>query len=118
MLPVKVTDRGVLIIRLQADLDIDRRATTASAIDRLLSSHRSSPVVLELTDGALSPSAVSTVSRAIRICRDAGTTAAVVTRSTEALRALGLGAGAQAPDVHPTTSVAVAALSATVETAA
>ncbi|MFI7355776.1 STAS domain-containing protein [Streptomyces avidinii] len=118
MLPVKVTDRGVLIIRLQADLDIDRRATTACAIDRLLSSHRSSPVVLELTDGALSPSAVSTVSRAIRICRDAGTTAAVVTRSPEARRVLGLGAGAHAPDVHTTIPLAVAALSATAGAAA
>ncbi|MFJ7586786.1 STAS domain-containing protein [Streptomyces sp. NPDC097617] len=118
MLPVKVTDRGVLIIRLQSDLDIDRRATTACAIDRLLAAHRSSPVVLELTDAALSPAAVSTVARAVRICRDAGTTAAVVTSSTKTRRALGIGTGTHAPDVHPTIPLAVAALSATVGAAA
>ncbi|MFE5810549.1 STAS domain-containing protein [Streptomyces sp. NBC_01232] len=118
MLPVKVTDRGVLIIRLQADLDIGRRATTACAIDRVLAAHRSSPVVLELTDAALSPAGVSTVVRALRMCRDAGTASAVVTASADARRTLGTGAGAQAPDVHATLPLAVTALSATVGAAA
>ncbi|MGW6575001.1 STAS domain-containing protein [Streptomyces sp. NPDC054945] len=112
MLPIKVTDSGVLIVRLQADLDIGRRAATTSTIDGLLTAHRSTPVVLELSDAVLSPAAVSIVVRADRMCREAGTAAAVVTSSAEARRTLGAGAGAQAPDVHATVPLAVAALAA------
>ncbi|MFG2989457.1 STAS domain-containing protein [Streptomyces sp. NPDC048257] len=118
MLPIKVTHSGVLIIRLQADLDIGSRAATSWAIDGLLAAHRSSPVVLELSGAVLSPAAVSTVVRAIRVCRDAGTAAAVVASGAEARRALGLAAGAHTPDVHATVPLAVAALSPTLGAAA
>ncbi|MCX4529550.1 MULTISPECIES: STAS domain-containing protein [unclassified Streptomyces] len=119
MLPIKVTDSGVLIIPLRADLDVGSRAATAWAIDRLLAAHRSSPVVVQLSDAAPSPAAVSTVARTIRMCRDAGTQSAVVAAGAEARRTLrsGLG-GVRAPDVHVTVHSAVATLSATVGTAA
>ncbi|WP_328964912.1 hypothetical protein [Streptomyces virginiae] len=118
MLPIKVTDSGVLIVRLQADLDIGRRAATTSTIDGLLSAHRSTPVVLELSDAALSPAAVSIVVRADRMCREAGTAAAVVTSCAEARRTLGTDVAAPAPDVHATVPLAVAALAATVDSVA
>ncbi|MFB6822814.1 hypothetical protein ACFCXA_14610 [Streptomyces virginiae] len=114
MLPIKVTDDGVLIVRLQADLDIGRRAATTSTIDGLLTAHRSTPVVLELSDAALSPAAMSIVVRADRMCREAGTAAAVVTSCAKARRILGSDAGTPAPDVHATIPLAVAALAGTV----
>ncbi|MGW7333785.1 hypothetical protein ACWGIU_35330 [Streptomyces sp. NPDC054840] len=114
MLPIKVTDSGVLIIRLQADLDIGRRAATTWTIDHLLTAHRTRPVVLELSDAVLSPAAVSIVVRADRMCRDAGTAAAVVASSAEARRSLGTVTGTEALDVHATVPLAVAALAATV----
>lgn len=116
MLPVKVTENGVLIIRLRADLDIGDRAAAAWAIDGLLAAHRSSPVVLELSDAPVSPAAVSTVVRAHRMCRDAGVALAVVAPGAEDRRTLG--AGGQGPDVYATIPLATAALSATVATAA
>ncbi|MDJ0385606.1 STAS domain-containing protein [Streptomyces sp. G-G2] len=112
MLPVKVTDRGVLIIGVRADLDIADRAAAAWAIDGVLNAHRSSPVVLELSDAVVSPAAVSTVVRAHRRCRDAGVALAVVASRTEARRTLAVATGAQALDVHTALPLAVTALSA------
>ncbi|WP_327250289.1 hypothetical protein [Streptomyces sp. NBC_01244] len=111
MLPFKVTDGGVLIIRLRADLDISGRAASAWAIDGCLTGHRSAPVVLELSDAPLTPAAMSTVLRVHHMCRFAGAPLAVVAAHAEARRALT--AGNAAPAVHPTRSSAVAALSAT-----
>ncbi|MEU9035071.1 STAS domain-containing protein [Streptomyces sp. NPDC048352] len=113
MLPVKVTDSGVLIVRLQADLDIDGRAAAAWAIDGLLAAHRSCPVVLELSDGAVSSAAVSTVVRASRMCADADVPFAVAAPGAEARRALEaeVGAAGCAPRVHADALRAVAALS-------
>ncbi|MDA5280260.1 MULTISPECIES: STAS domain-containing protein [unclassified Streptomyces] len=112
MLPSKVTDSGVLIIRLRADLDIGGRATAAWEIDDLLTAHRASPVVLELSGTSVSPAAVSTVVRAHRNCADAGVPLAVVASGPEDRRALVVGVGAHAPDVHATVPQAVAAVEA------
>ncbi|MFF3020489.1 STAS domain-containing protein [Streptomyces sp. NPDC057939] len=113
MLPSKVTDSGVLIIRLRADLDIGSRATAAWDIDDLLAAHRAAPVVLELSGEALSPAAVSTVVRAHRTCLGAGVPLAVVAPGgAEGRRALEAGVGVPAPDVHATAAQAVAAVEA------
>ncbi|MFD3874022.1 STAS domain-containing protein [Streptomyces sp. NPDC058623] len=112
MLPSKVTDSGVLIIRLRADLDIGGRATAAWDIDDLLAAHRAAPVVLELSGEAISPAAVSTVVRAHRTCLGFGVPLAVVTPGIEARRTLEAGVGVPAPDVHATTARAVAAVEA------
>ena len=110
MLPSKVTDSGVLIIRLRADLDIGSRATAAWDIDDLLAAHRAAPVVLELSGDAVSPAAVSTVVRAHRTCFGAGVPLAVVAPGAEGRRALEAGVGVPAPDIHATAAQAVAAV--------
>lgn len=111
MLPFKVTDSGVLIIRLRADLDISGRAAAAWAIDGCLAAHRSAPVVLELSDAPLTPAAMSAVVRAHHMCRSAGASLAVVAARAEARRALTPGKGG--PAVHPSRASALDALSAT-----
>ncbi|MFI5860051.1 STAS domain-containing protein [Streptomyces sp. NPDC051546] len=116
MLPFKVTESGVLIIRLRADLDLSGRAAAACAIDDCLGAHRSAPVVLELSDAPLSGAAMSAVVRTHHMCRAAGTPMAVVAARAETRRALASGTGG--PSVHPARTAAVAALSATVTEAA
>ncbi|WP_327308439.1 hypothetical protein OG730_37380 [Streptomyces sp. NBC_01298] len=111
MLPFKVTESGVLIIRLRADLDLSSRAAAASAIDGCRAAHRSVPLVLELSDAALSGAAMSAVVRTHQLCRSTGTPMAVVAARAETRRALAAGTGG--PAVHSVLAPAVAALSAT-----
>lgn len=120
LLPIEMTDGGVLIIGLPADLDIGDRAVAAWAIDDLLSAHRSSPVILELTGAPVSPAAVSTVVRTQRTCYDAGVPLALVAPGAEARRALavGIGTGARTPEIHATVPAALGALTDTVGLAA
>ncbi|MFE4257904.1 STAS domain-containing protein [Streptomyces sp. NPDC056883] len=112
MLPFNVTESGVLIIRLRADLDIAGRAAAAWAIDGYLAAHRSAPVMLELSDAPLSTAAVSTIVRTHRLCRSAGAPLAVLAATAEARRALEAQAGAERLTVRPTRILAAAALSA------
>ncbi|MGW6564920.1 STAS domain-containing protein [Streptomyces sp. NPDC054975] len=118
MLPFEVTESGVLIIRLRADLDIAGRAPAAWAIDGSLTAHRSAPVVLELSEAPVSDAAVSTVVRAHRMCRYADVPLAVVAADPEARRRLAAAAVTEALDVHDSRAQAVAALSAPVAAAA
>lgn len=118
MLPMKMTDGGVLIVGLSADLDIADRAAAAWAFDGLLSAHRSSPVVLELTGAPVSPAAVSTVVRVSRMCSEANVPLTVVAPGAEARRALAVGVGAQAPEFHSTVAGALGALADSVGLAA
>ncbi|MFJ7269071.1 STAS domain-containing protein [Streptomyces sp. NPDC099050] len=111
VLPFKVTESGVLIIRLRADLDLSGRAAAASGIDGCLAAHRSAPVVLELSDAPLSGAAMSAVVRTHHMCRSADTPMAVVAARAETRRALNAGTGG--PAVHPTRAAALDALSAT-----
>lgn len=110
MLPFNVTESGVLIIRLRADLDIAGRAAAAWAIDGYLAAHRSTPVMLELSDAPLSTAAMSTVVRTQRLCRSAGAPLAVLAAATETRRTLE--AGIEGLAVQPTRPLAAAALSA------
>ncbi|MBT2468982.1 hypothetical protein J7E97_14150 [Streptomyces sp. ISL-66] len=112
MLPFNVTENGVLIIRLRADLDIAGRAAAAWAIDGYLAAHRSAPVMLELSDAPLSNAAVSTVVRTRRMCRSAGAPLAVVAATAETRRALEAQTMAEGLTVRPTRRLAAAALSA------
>ncbi|MFJ7272370.1 STAS domain-containing protein [Streptomyces sp. NPDC099050] len=112
MLPFNVTESGVLIIRLRADLDIADRAAAAWAIDGYLAAHPSAPVMLELSDVPLSAAAVSTVVRTQRMCRSAGAPLAVLAATAETRRALEAQAGAEDLAVQPTRALATAALSA------
>ncbi|CAM5279086.1 hypothetical protein SAVIM338S_00108 [Streptomyces avidinii] len=118
MLPIKMADDGVLIISLSADLAIDGRAAAVWAIDDLLSAHRPSSVILELTGAPVSPAAVSTVVRADRMCGDAGVRLAVVAPRAEARRALASGLGARTPEIHATVPAALGALADAVGLAA
>ncbi|MEU9109954.1 STAS domain-containing protein [Streptomyces xanthophaeus] len=113
MLPFNVTESGVLIIRLRADLAIAGRAAAAWAIDGYLAAHRCAPVMLELSDAPLSTAAVSTVIRAHRMCRSAGAPLAVVATAAQTRRALEAQTGAEGLAVQPSRSLAAAALSAT-----
>ncbi|MFD5149311.1 STAS domain-containing protein [Streptomyces sp. NPDC058401] len=112
VLPFNVTESGVLIIRVRADLDIAGRAAAAWEIDGYLAAHRSAPVMLELSDAPLSTAAVSTVVRTQRMCRSAGTPLAVLAATAETRRALKAHTGAEGLAVEPTLSLAAAALSA------
>ncbi|MFJ4777976.1 STAS domain-containing protein [Streptomyces sp. NPDC088762] len=118
MLPFEVTESGVLIIHLRADLDIAGRAAAAWEIDGSLAAHRSAPVVLELSDGPVSDAAVSTVVRAHRMCRYADVPLGVVAADPETRRSLAAAAVEGALDVHDGRSQAVAALSTPVAVAA
>ncbi|GHD79631.1 STAS domain-containing protein [Streptomyces goshikiensis] len=111
MLPFNVTENGVLIIRLRADLDIAGRAAAAWAIDGYLAAHRSAPVMLELSDAPLSTAAVSTVVRTHRMCRTAGGQLAVVARGAETRRTLEAQTEAEGLVIQPTRSLAATALS-------
>ncbi|MGW6855584.1 STAS domain-containing protein [Streptomyces xanthophaeus] len=111
MLPFNVTENGVLIIHLPADLDIAGRAAAAWAIDGYLAAHRSAPAVLELSDAPLSPAAVSTVVRTHRMCRTAGVQLTVVATAAETRRTLEAQTGVAGLVIEPTRSVADAALS-------
>lgn len=111
MPPFNVTENGVLIIRLRADLDIADRAGAAWAIDRHLTAHRSAPVMLELSDAPLSTAAVSTVVRTHRICRTAGAQLAVVATAGETRRTLESQTWAEGLVIEPTRSLAATALS-------
>ncbi|MEV0987877.1 STAS domain-containing protein [Streptomyces sp. NPDC049949] len=112
MLPFNVTESGVLIIQLRADLDITHRAAAAWAIDGYLAAHRSAPLMLELSDAPLGTSAVSTVVRTHRMCRTAGVRLAVVATAAETRRALEAQTGAEGLVIQPTRSLAANALSA------
>ncbi|MER8096889.1 STAS domain-containing protein [Streptomyces goshikiensis] len=118
MLPVMVTESGVLIIRLRADLDIAGRAAAAWAIDGFLAAHQSSPVVLELSDAPVSAAAVSTIVRAHRMCGYADVPLAVVASNADARRTLAGIAAVETVDVHPARAQAVAKLSAALAAAA
>ncbi|WP_405813004.1 MULTISPECIES: hypothetical protein [unclassified Streptomyces] len=83
MLPCHVTENGVLIIHLQADLDIAGRAAAVWSIDGHLAAHRLAPLMLRLSDAPLSTAAVSTVVRTYRMCRTAGTPLSVVAAHAE-----------------------------------
>ncbi|MEE1816111.1 hypothetical protein PUR59_13945 [Streptomyces sp. SP18ES09] len=100
MLPIEVTDSGVVIIRLRADLDIIGRSTAAVAIDGYLTAHRTAPVVLELTHAPIGAAALSTVVRAHHMCRQAGRPMAVVAADPEVRRTLEAHAVTEAPAVH------------------
>ncbi|MFJ7271703.1 STAS domain-containing protein [Streptomyces sp. NPDC099050] len=112
MLPFHVTESGVLIIRLRADLDIADRATAAWSIDGYLAAHRSAPVMLELSDAPLSTAAASTVVRTHRMCRSAGAQLTVVTAAAETRRTLEAQTGTEGLVIQPTRALAVTALSA------
>ncbi|MFF3215386.1 STAS domain-containing protein [Streptomyces sp. NPDC002886] len=112
MLPCNVTENGVLIIHLRADLDIAGRAAAAWAIDGYLTAHRSAPVMLELSDAPLSTAAVSTVVRTHRMCRSSGATLTVLAATAETRRALEAQTGAEGLAVQPTRPLAAAAFSA------
>ncbi|MFE9560138.1 STAS domain-containing protein [Streptomyces sp. NPDC006487] len=112
MLPINVTESGVLIIRLRADLDIAGRASAAWAIDGYLAAHRSAPVMLELSDAPLSSAAVSTILRTHRMCRSAGAPLAVLAATAETRRALEAQTGTEGPAVQPTRALAATVLSA------
>lgn len=118
MLPVELTDAGVMIIRLQADLDIDSRALVAWEIDSLVSSHRPSSVVLELHGSAIGPAAVSTIARTDRLCAQSQLPCAVVSGHSDTRRALLAHAGTRGPGVYDTLSLAVAAVSPVIQAAA
>ncbi|MFB6510412.1 STAS domain-containing protein [Streptomyces virginiae] len=111
MLPCHVTENGVLIIHLQADLDIADRAAAVWSIDGHLAAHRLAPVMLTLSDAPLSTAAVSTVVRTYRMCRTAGTPLAVVAAHAETRRTLEAQTGAEGLVVHPSRSLATTALS-------
>lgn len=111
MLPFIMTESGVLIIRLRADLDIAGRAAAAWTIDGYLAAHRSTPVMLELSDAPLSTAAASTVVRTHRMCRSAGAQLAVVATAAETRRTLEAQTGAERLLIQPTRSLAATALS-------
>ncbi|MCP3754582.1 STAS domain-containing protein [Streptomyces sp. TBY4] len=112
MLPFNVTESGVLIIRLRADLDIADRATAAWAVDGYLAAHPSAPVMLELSDAPLSTAALSTVVRTHHMCRSAGAQLTVVTAASETRRTLETQTGSEGLVIQPSRSLAATALSA------
>ncbi|MFG2623070.1 STAS domain-containing protein [Streptomyces sp. NPDC048507] len=118
MLPIEVTDSGVVIIRLRADLDIVGRAAAAAAIDGHLAAHRTAPVVLELTHAPISPAALSTVVRAHHMCRQAGRPMAVVAADLEVRRTLEAHAVTEAPAIHGSRERALSDLQAPLAAAA
>ncbi|MFF0549641.1 STAS domain-containing protein [Streptomyces sp. NPDC004311] len=118
MLPIEMTDSGVLIIRVRADMDIADRSAAAGAIDALLGAHRSAPVVLELTHTPVSQAALSTVVRAHHMCRHAGVPLAVVTADAEECRALASTATPATPAFYDSRASALSELRVPAATAA
>ncbi|MER7762510.1 STAS domain-containing protein [Streptomyces sp. NPDC097619] len=113
MLPFDVTENGVLIVRLRADLDIAGRAEAVEAINGYLGAHPSAPVLLELSDAPLSTAAVSAVVRTHRMCHSSGAPMAVIATEAGTRRALKAQAGREELVIRPSRPQAAAALSAT-----
>ncbi|GAA4798599.1 hypothetical protein [Streptomyces ziwulingensis] len=78
----------VLVITVDQDPGIDGRAELANRIADVVDAHRTSPVVVELTDEAAGGAAVSAVLRAHQLCSRLGILMSVVTHSAPVRRML------------------------------
>lgn len=107
--PVPIThdfDNGVLVIRLNEDLDISNRGVALWELEALLRGYRPRHLVMVVAAPLIGPAVLSTVLRAERRCQELGATLSVVAPEREAQRML---RSHNKPHVYETIAQAVAA---------
>ncbi|MFF3429520.1 hypothetical protein [Streptomyces sp. NPDC002602] len=99
-------DNGVLVIRLNEDLDISNRGAALWELESLLRGYRPRHLVMVVATPLIGPAVLSTVLRAERRCQELGATLSVVAPEREARRLL---RSHHTPHVYETIAQAVAA---------
>ncbi|MFJ9078459.1 hypothetical protein ACIRO3_24950 [Streptomyces sp. NPDC102278] len=97
-------DNGVLVIRLNDDLDISNRGAALWELEALLRGYRPRHLVMVVTAPLIGPAVLSTVLRAERRCQELGATLNVVAPEREARRLL---RSPSRPLVHETVAEAL-----------